>query len=79
MRERRDKIGFQTAESEWLKQNSERVIVQVRSSAERATGVLSPDIVNIVSSQMSHAAVQSPVPWRTLSFLNWMKVFDVRV
>jgi asparagine synthase (glutamine-hydrolysing) len=79
VRERRDKIGFQTAESEWFKQNPERVIAQVRSYAERATGVLSPDIVNIVSNQMSHAAMQSPVPWRTLSFLNWMKVFDVHV
>lgn len=77
--ERRDKIGFQTAESEWLKRNTEKVDAMVRSGIELVPGVFSPDIATIVSHHFLDETKPSSVPWRVLSFLNWVKVFDVRV
>lgn len=77
--ERRDKIGFQTAESEWLKRNTEKVDAMVRSGIELVPGVFSTDIATIVSNHLLDETNPSSVPWKILSFLNWVKVFDVRV
>lgn len=77
--ERRDKIGFQTAESEWLKRNTEKVDSMVRSGIELVPGVFSRDIATIVSNHLLDETKPSSVPWRVLSFLNWVKVFDVCV
>jgi asparagine synthase (glutamine-hydrolysing) len=77
--ERRDKIGFQTAESDWLRRNAEKVNAMVLSGIERVPGVFSPDIATIVSNHLHDETKPKSVPWRVLSFLNWTKVFDVCV
>ena len=74
---RRDKIGFQTNEAEWLSSDRDRVLVEIKRSLGYGKGIFSENIISLVSNSLS--AGSTVVPWRVLSFLRWMEVFNVGV
>lgn len=74
---RRDKIGFQTNEAEWLSSDRERVLIEIKQSLGYGKEIFSENIISSVSNSLS--AGSTVVPWRVLSFLRWMEVFNVGV
>jgi len=77
VKNRRDKIGFQTNEWQWLRQHRSEIGQLIRRDMEVARDVFSDDIQQLVDRQLCNTSRQSPVPWRVVSFLRWMRVFDV--
>ena len=80
IRMRIDKIGFATAEEEWVKQqNPELFRKAIQQAVDISQGILKPSIYHKVEQMIAGKEPFSFFLWRIISFGNWMKKFSVRV
>jgi asparagine synthase (glutamine-hydrolysing) len=78
VKDRRDKIGFQTAEEIWMKNESEGFKKLVKAAIQDCPVFFTKETellcTRIIDSEVSF----SPVPWRVISFGAWARVFHVK-
>jgi asparagine synthase (glutamine-hydrolysing) len=74
---RRDKIGFQTAESNWLMSQSSQMMKDFDDLHERAEPLLTSSTRDFVLRSLTGDASSHQAGWRMFAFLKWMKIFDV--
>jgi len=76
---RRDKMGFVTAEEQWLKDHPADFEKHIRAAIDGSNGFISPDCLKIFQ-QMKEGKLRFDfVLWRIISFGAWIKKFDVQV
>jgi asparagine synthase (glutamine-hydrolysing) len=79
IRNRRDKIGFQTAEERWMRQDDpERVRALVARSVEAAEGILTPGTLTRADDMLAGRRPLDPWVWRVVSTGAWLQRFSVR-
>jgi asparagine synthase (glutamine-hydrolysing) len=80
IRSRTDKIGFATAEEQWVRYEAPKAF---RSSLEEAVqasdGVLRRHALEVLDDIIEGRRAFSFLPWRMICFGAWMKRFDVQV
>jgi len=76
---RKDKIGFQAAESHWLKSNPELISAELAGAIDAANGMLMPNIASRWDSISSGKVKYSSEIWRVISFGRWLKNFNVSI
>lgn len=74
---RRDKIGFQTAESNWMSSWSDQIMKDYDVLHERAEPLLTSSTRDFVLQSLNGASSGHQAGWRMYALLRWMKVFDV--
>jgi asparagine synthase (glutamine-hydrolysing) len=80
IRSRTDKLGFVTAEEEWIKkQDPERFRQALDQAVACSRGVLHPSAKLIVDQMISGQRPFSFLPWRLISFGYWMERFSVKI
>ncbi len=78
IRTRRDKMGFTTAEEEWVTgSDSGRLRDLVARAVDRSQGILSPAALEQFDGIVQGNSPYSPDIWRWISFSRWMEVFGV--
>ncbi len=75
--ERRDKIGFATAEAHWLKTPQFRPLIQ--EGIQSAGGIISPDVLTRYDRMVKGKEPFSSIYWKTICFGRWLKLFDVQL
>jgi len=79
VRMRRDKIGFQTNEQQWLNSSRSLILSDFDLLAERASGLFSSETRQVIEASLAPGAPYNGIPWRVTGFLRWLRVFDVCV
>ena len=80
VRTRTDKIGFATAEENWLRREQpESFRRALREGIEASDGVLRPSAAELLERVIDGREPFSFLPWRLISFGAWMRRFDVRL
>ena len=74
---RKDKIGFQSAESQWLRSNPELIRSELIDAIDASGGVLTSNLVTKWDSISSGNVKYSSEIWRAISFGRWLKIFNV--
>ena len=77
VRNRRDKIGFQTAEQKWFKENPERVISLVTDAIERLPTLFGNGTLQKTDRVLSGEESFNNIPWRILSTFIWAEAHNV--
>jgi asparagine synthase (glutamine-hydrolysing) len=78
--DRRDKMGFVTAESLWVKRDaSQRFRQELRGAADALSGVLSPEIVGHLDEVIDGRRPYDHRYWRALCAGRWVSTFSVTV
>ena len=77
IRTRRDKLGFVTAEEEWMK--SECFQRAIGEAVELSQGTLRSSSQKIMQEMISGKRPFNYLPWRMISFGHWIKCFSVKV
>lgn len=75
--QRRDKIGFQTAERSWLASHASEILNEFDRLNERADGLMTSSTREFIESALSGKNSNYLAGWRMFALLRWMKVFDV--
>lgn len=75
--ERRDKIGFQTAEQSWLANNETELMGVFDQNRGRASDIFTTSTREVLVDTIRGNSKFNNSPWRVIGLLNWMKVFDV--
>lgn len=78
IRLRKDKIGFQTAEEVWMRNNTKVFKQLIRESVERCDNFFTNETLNRCNEVIDGDVPFSSIPWRVISFGAWAKVFQVR-
>ncbi|HZP55927.1 MAG TPA: asparagine synthase (glutamine-hydrolyzing) [Dehalococcoidia bacterium] len=80
VRERMDKIGFATAEEDWLRREQPDDFRRAVDAAVRASdGVLRPEARAVLEEVIQGCRPFSFLPWRMISFGAWLERFGVSV
>jgi len=80
VRVRTDKIGFATAEENWLRREQPDAFRNaLREAVDASDGVLRPAALELLEQVIDGRRSFSFLPWRLISFGAWMRRFDVRV
>jgi asparagine synthase (glutamine-hydrolysing) len=80
VRERTDKIGFATAEENWLRRERPQDFRRaLRRAIDASQGVLAPSAMDLLEEVIDGRRAFFFLPWRMISFGAWMERFDVRV
>lgn len=80
IRMRSDKIGFATAEPQWLRGPQREAFRRLALDAiDAADGILTPAARQLVTRNFESRGSYSTVVWRIISFGAWLRRFDVRV
>lgn len=80
IRMRVDKIGFATAEQQWLRGPQRETFRRLALDAiDAAGGILTPAARNLVTRKLDPRGAYNPVVWRIVSFGAWLRRFDVRI
>jgi asparagine synthase (glutamine-hydrolysing) len=80
VRARTDKIGFATAEEQWLRRElPDGFRAALRQAVEASHGILRPAALEHLEDVIAGARPFSYLPWRMISFGAWMRRFDVRL
>ncbi len=74
---RRDKIGFQTAEQIWFKTNQSKVVELVEEAIERLPTLFGEQTKQKAMRVLDGREVFNNVPWRILSMLFWARAHQV--
>jgi asparagine synthase (glutamine-hydrolysing) len=74
---RRDKIGFQTAEQKWFAMNQHRVNSLVEEAIGRLPSLFGTTTKKKVMDVLSGKEQFNNIPWRVLSMLFWAKSHEV--
>jgi asparagine synthase (glutamine-hydrolysing) len=78
IRTRMDKIGFATAEEQWLRERPEEFRSALRQAIDAAAGVLRPQAASrLLDDIIAGRQPFSYLPWRMISFGAWMRRFEV--
>lgn len=75
--QRRDKIGFQTAERSWLASHANEILSEFDQLSERADGIMTTSTREFMQIALSGENPNYLSGWRMFVLLRWMKVFDV--
>jgi asparagine synthase (glutamine-hydrolysing) len=75
--ERRDKLGFQLAEDEWMRAQPGPVRAALQTAAENSEGVIRPEVVGEFERFLAGRRRDSFFFVRVLSFGAWMRRFQV--
>ena len=79
VRLRRDKLGFETPELQWMRARPQRYRDAIARSAEAGTGIIrADDAIRLFDSMIAGTAPYSFVPWRIVSFGAWLDAFGVQ-
>jgi asparagine synthase (glutamine-hydrolysing) len=79
IRTRRDKIGFQTAEERWMRQDQPEIVRELVSRAvDAAGGILTPGTLTRADDVLSGRRAFDPWVWRVVSTGAWLDLFGVR-
>lgn len=73
--QRRDKMGFATAEKEWIKDLEMRVLLE--KGIEASSGVISPQVLDDYDRMVEGSGSFSDRYWKTICFGRWMERFSV--
>jgi len=77
--ERKDKMGFLTAEEIWVKEKPDTFKILLEEAISHAGGILSKEALQGLDA-MTHGNRQyDSAVWRMICFGHWMKVFHVRI
>jgi asparagine synthase (glutamine-hydrolysing) len=77
---RTDKIGFATAEEQWLRRERPGDFrAAMRTAVEASQGILRPSALELLEDVIAGRRPFSQLPWRMISFGAWMQRFDVRL
>jgi asparagine synthase (glutamine-hydrolysing) len=80
VRSRSDKIGFATAEEQWLRREQpDGFRTAMRQAVEASQGVLRPAALELLEGIIAGERPFSYLPWRMISFGAWMRRFDVKL
>jgi asparagine synthase (glutamine-hydrolysing) len=80
IRVRMDKIGFATAETQWMRQEAPGAFrTALHEAVEASSGVLRPSAMGVLDGMIAGRRTFSFLPWRMICFGAWMKRFDVRI
>ncbi len=80
IRQRIDKIGFATAEEEWIKkENPQRFLQEVDQAIACSQGILHPSSKKWVEEMILGRHPFSFLPWRMISFGHWLQRFSVKI
>jgi len=77
IRTRRDKIGFATAEEDWIKNPIFRTILN--QSIESSQGIVSPKVLKEYDQVVAGKEPFSNTIWRVICFGRWLERFSVKV
>jgi asparagine synthase (glutamine-hydrolysing) len=78
IRQRRDKIGFATADKEWLiERHSAELIKRTADAIESARGLLNASALPNVQRMIEKREHYSQAPWRMIFFGEWVERFEV--
>jgi len=77
VKNRSDKIGFQTDEENWIKTNCDAVMKEVEDAVSRLPNLFGPGVLKKVNSVLSGHESYNNIPWRIVSLGVWARVFDV--
>ncbi len=77
---RMDKMGFQTPEEVWMREEQPEMFKQkIREAIGCSKGFLNEKTIRIADEIIDGDRPFSYLPWRIISFGNWMKCFSVQV
>jgi asparagine synthase (glutamine-hydrolysing) len=80
VRERRDKLGFATAEEVWMRGPQREEFLQlVAAAVATAGGLLTPAAQEKAARMLGSAEPFSFLTWRFISFGKWLQRFDVEI
>ena len=80
IRDRMDKIGFQTPEEVWLrKQGASHFIAKLDDAVRASRGILKPEAFDVLRDMILGKRPFSYLIWRLISFGEWIKAFSVNV
>ncbi len=80
IRLRKDKLGFVTAEEEWVKKTAPDLFRKaVKEALENSQGIIKPSVLIAVEEMIQGKRAFNFLIWRLISFSTWMKLFSVSV
>jgi asparagine synthase (glutamine-hydrolysing) len=80
VRARTDKIGFATAEEQWLRrEHADAFRAAMQQAVEASQGILRPAALEHLEEIIAGQRPFSYLPWRMISFGAWMRRFDVKL
>ncbi len=77
VRTRMDKVGFATAEEQWMRERPDDFRAALRAAVEASRGVLRPSALSLLEDVIAGRQTFSHLPWRMISFGAWMGRFGV--
>jgi len=78
IRQRRDKIGFATPESVWMKEKApEQFRIALKKAIEQSAGILTPNALDYLNEVLAGKQAFSFLPWRMISLGAWVERFNV--
>jgi asparagine synthase (glutamine-hydrolysing) len=79
VRNRTDKLGFETPEEVWLRtEGSDRFRGALREAVDAGGGIIRPQALKELEDMIAGARPFSFLIWRLISFGTWMRVFSLR-
>ncbi|MCZ2443334.1 MAG: asparagine synthase (glutamine-hydrolyzing) [Flavobacteriales bacterium] len=77
---RNSKLGFATPEEVWVRNDAPDVFrKRMKRAVEVADGLIGPQIMQVLDNQISGKARFDFLPWRVISFADWIRVFGVKI
>lgn len=77
--DRKDKMGFVTAEELWLKHNPVAFESRLKEAIDRSDGFVSPNCLDTFRQMRDGRAPFNFTIWRVIAFGAWLKKFDVQL
>jgi asparagine synthase (glutamine-hydrolysing) len=74
---RRDKIGFETPEQLWMRENSDKFMQALEESIIVSQGIIDPSALEGLNRILQGQAPYSSLVWRLVSFGCWVKKYTV--
>jgi asparagine synthase (glutamine-hydrolysing) len=71
--ERKDKMAFVTAEEKWMKEQPHHFRHLLQEAVDRSEGIINPSVIESFDQMVTGKAPFSYLPWRIISFGQWMK------
>jgi asparagine synthase (glutamine-hydrolysing) len=80
VRQRRDKLGFATAEEIWMRErHPEQFLQLLRQAVDASDGLLTPDALRKAQRILDGAEPFSALLWRFINFGIWLRKFAVKI
>lgn len=80
VRMRMDKIGFATAEEQWLKSEAtSKFRLELQKAIDRSSGIINPVVLQIFEDMVAGKRQFNYSIWRIISFSTWLEKFNVQI